>query len=52
MSSHPTNFQGSVVDALQQAIETAIPVTLDSLRARPFIIRLFDRILWLGSPYL
>jgi len=25
MSSHPTNFQGSVVDALQQAIETAIP---------------------------
>lgn len=25
MSSHPTNFQGSVVDALQQAIEAAIP---------------------------
>jgi acid stress-induced BolA-like protein IbaG/YrbA len=25
MSSHPTNFQGSVVDALRQAIETAIP---------------------------
>ncbi|HEY1533180.1 MAG TPA: BolA family protein [Polyangiaceae bacterium] len=25
MSSHPTNFQGSVVDALRQAIEQAIP---------------------------
>ncbi|HYQ42004.1 MAG TPA: BolA family protein [Polyangiaceae bacterium] len=25
MSSHPTNFQGSVIDALRQAIETAIP---------------------------
>jgi len=25
MSSHPTNFQGSVVDALKQAIEAAIP---------------------------
>ena len=25
MSSHPTNFQGSVVDALREAIEQAIP---------------------------
>jgi acid stress-induced BolA-like protein IbaG/YrbA len=25
MSAHPTNFQGSVVDALRQAIEQAIP---------------------------
>jgi acid stress-induced BolA-like protein IbaG/YrbA len=25
MSSHPTNFQGSVVDALRDAIEQAIP---------------------------
>ena len=25
MSSHPTNFQGSVVDALREAIEGAIP---------------------------
>jgi acid stress-induced BolA-like protein IbaG/YrbA len=25
MSSHPTNFQGSVIDALREAIETAIP---------------------------
>jgi cardiolipin synthase A/B len=29
-----------------------VPVTLDALRARPFLIRLFDRVLWLGSPYL
>ena len=25
MSSHPTNFQGSVVDALRDAIQLAIP---------------------------
>jgi acid stress-induced BolA-like protein IbaG/YrbA len=25
MSSHPTNFQGSVVDALRESIESAIP---------------------------
>ena len=25
MSSHPTNFQGSVVDALREAIERQIP---------------------------
>ncbi|MEO8900955.1 MAG: BolA family protein [Polyangiaceae bacterium] len=25
MSSHPTNFQGSVVDALRDAIEQAVP---------------------------
>jgi acid stress-induced BolA-like protein IbaG/YrbA len=25
MSSHPTNFQGSVVDAVREAIERAIP---------------------------
>ncbi len=25
MSSHPTDFQGSVVDALREAIEAAIP---------------------------
>ncbi len=25
MSSHPTNFQGSVVEALREAIEQAIP---------------------------
>jgi len=25
MSSHPTNFQGSIVDAVREAIEQAIP---------------------------
>ena len=25
MSSHPTNFQGSVVDAVRDAIEAAVP---------------------------
>ncbi len=45
-------FAREIESRIGSAIETAIPVTLDSLRARPFIIRLFDRFLWLGSPYL
>ncbi|MEO5756154.1 MAG: phosphatidylserine/phosphatidylglycerophosphate/cardiolipin synthase family protein [Mesorhizobium sp.] len=41
------------IDArIAAAIATSAPVTLEALRARPFIIRLFDRLLWLGSPYL
>ena len=45
-------FAREIEARIGSAIEAAVPVTLDSLRARPFIIRLFDRILWLGSPYL
>ena len=45
-------FATEIETRIGSAIETAVPVTLASLRARPFIIRLFDRILWLGSPYL
>jgi cardiolipin synthase len=29
-----------------------VEVTLESLHARPFPVRLIDRIMWLGSPYL
>jgi cardiolipin synthase len=43
----------SEVDArIGAAIESATAVTLAGLRARPFPVRLIDRILWLGSPYL
>ena len=31
---------------------SAIPVTLAGLRARPYVMRLIDRLIWLGSPYL
>ncbi|MBZ9809920.1 phosphatidylserine/phosphatidylglycerophosphate/cardiolipin synthase family protein [Mesorhizobium sp. BR1-1-9] len=45
-------FASEIEKRIVAAIETAVPVTLEALRARPFVIRLFDRILWLGSPYL
>ncbi|SDA69908.1 phospholipase D-like domain-containing protein [Mesorhizobium qingshengii] len=47
-----TGFAGEIETRIGSAIASAVPVTLDSLRARPFLIRLFDRVLWLGSPYL
>ncbi|MCZ8544510.1 phosphatidylserine/phosphatidylglycerophosphate/cardiolipin synthase family protein [Mesorhizobium qingshengii] len=47
-----TAFAGEIETRIGSAITSAVPVTLDSLRARPFLIRLFDRVLWLGSPYL
>ena len=34
------------------AISSATEVTLEGLRARPFLVRLIERVLWLGSPYL
>lgn len=37
MLSHPTNFQGSVIDALREAIEQQIPnsrAAVDSLKAQ------------------
>jgi len=41
---------------IEQRIDAAIarsrPVTLTALRARPFPLRLLDRMLWLCSPYL
>jgi cardiolipin synthase len=33
-------------------LKTATQVELDALRARPFAVRLLEKILWLGSPYL
>lgn len=34
------------------AISSATEVTLEALMARPFVVRLIERVLWLGSPYL
>ncbi len=47
-----TGFAGSIDARIQDIIASARQVTLASLRARPFPMRLLDRILWLGSPYL
>lgn len=46
------DFAGWIDRRIETAIATAQPITIDSLRARPFVVRLTDRILWLGSPYL
>lgn len=44
------------VEALERRIDLAISsateVTLEALMARPFVVRLIERVLWLGSPYL
>lgn len=45
-------FAKTIDERIECAIATAEPVTLDGLRARPFPLRLADRLLWLGSPYL
>ncbi|RVB22720.1 cardiolipin synthase, partial [Mesorhizobium sp. M7A.F.Ca.CA.004.05.1.1] len=45
-------FASEIEARIGSAIASAVPVTLEALRARPFLIRLFDRVLWLGSPYL
>ncbi len=49
-------FDGEFAQALEaridKAISSATEVTLDGLRARPFPVRLLERVLWLGSPYL
>jgi cardiolipin synthase len=45
-------FAARIGQRIEAAIGTAVEVTLESLRARPFLERLLDRILWLGSPYL
>ncbi|RTM04685.1 MAG: cardiolipin synthase, partial [Hyphomicrobiales bacterium] len=46
------NFAAEIDARIRAAISNAKPVTLQTLNARPFLIRVFDRLLWLGSPYL
>ena len=45
-------FAGEIDRRIEAIVATAAPVTIEELRARPFPLRLLDRILWLGSPYL
>lgn len=46
------NFAAEIDARIGAAISSAQEVTLQTLKARPFVIRVFDRLLWLGSPYL
>ncbi len=45
-------FASDVEALVESAMASAKPVLLQSLRARSFWVRLLDRIIWLGSPYL
>jgi cardiolipin synthase len=45
-------FANTVSERIGLALENATPVKLEELRARPFLVRLTERILWLASPYL
>ena len=46
------SFAAEIEARIEAAIASAQPVTLRTLKARPFVVRVFDRLLWLGSPYL
>lgn len=46
------DFARRVEARIDAIIAGARPVTLEKLRARPFPVRLMERILWLGSPFL
>ncbi|NTF45396.1 phosphatidylserine/phosphatidylglycerophosphate/cardiolipin synthase family protein [Rhizobium rhizogenes] len=45
-------FAGTIDAHIATILETAHPVDLEKLRARPFIVRLIEKVFWLGSPYL
>lgn len=45
-------FASEIENRIRAAMSNAIEVRLHSLRKRPFIRRLVEKILWLGSPYL
>lgn len=45
-------FAGRINARIQSAINTALPVTRESLKAQPLLRRLADRVVWLASPYL
>ena len=45
-------FAGELEKRIRAIKETSKPVLLDDLRKQPFLRRLADRIIWLGSPYL
>ncbi len=45
-------FAAEIDRRIEAVIAEAAPVTLAGLRARPYLMRLMDRLIWLGSPYL
>jgi cardiolipin synthase len=45
-------FAQALERRIDMTISSATEVTLEGLRNRPFPIRLLERVLWLGSPYL
>lgn len=49
---YDTAFAAFVDKRITSGIENGEPVTLERLQARPFVLRLFERVLWLASPYL
>jgi len=47
-----SGFASMVGDRIDRAMRDVTEVTLHGLRKRPFLLRLMEKILWLGSPYL
>ncbi|MBO9197990.1 PLDc N-terminal domain-containing protein [Rhizobium sp. 16-449-1b] len=45
-------FANEIEEHIDEAIRSAAPVTLQGLRSAPFPVRLLNKVLWLGSPYL
>lgn len=45
-------FATEIDEHIDEMLKSAVPVTFKGLRARPFPVRLVEKILWLGSPYL
>jgi cardiolipin synthase len=46
------DFAAEIESHFDGKLRDAHAVTVETLRRRPFPVRVFDRILWLGSPYL
>jgi cardiolipin synthase len=45
-------FATKIGGHIREVLETARQVDFHALRKRPFLVRLLEKILWLGSPYL
>ena len=45
-------FAGQIAQKIDESMQGAKPVLLKDLIERPFTARLFDRVIWLFSPYL
>jgi cardiolipin synthase len=46
------DFAGQIERLIGTAQDHAEEMTLESWRARPFYLRLVEKLIWLGSPYL